>query len=158
MLRKIRITRNSFLLLAAVVCPGCGDGKPGIVPVAGTVLYKGQPVEDASVTFLASGGRPATADTGEDGRFVLTTYGDEDGAVVGSHTVIITKWIQVEDDNLEGALSVRRVPHSVTGDVLTFANYLPERYASPTSSGLSVTVSNEENDFTFDLDDSNGKQ
>lgn len=64
---------------------------------SGVVLCEGQPVRGAQVYFApkADGksavvGKPAFSWTGEDGRFVLSTYGDGDGAVVGSHTVRVT--------------------------------------------------------------------
>ena len=35
-------------------------------------------------------GKPGFSWTAEDGRFMLSTYGDEDGAVVGTHVVRVT--------------------------------------------------------------------
>jgi hypothetical protein len=91
--------RKQFIfvaLLAAAV--GCGDGiemKP-VALASGKVLCQGQPVANASVLFnpvsqgkSALAGRQAYANTDANGEFVLSTYGNGDGAVVGKHKVIV---------------------------------------------------------------------
>jgi hypothetical protein len=75
-------------------CFGGGLEKFPVAPVKGRVLCDGQPVPHAYVHFepLQSGtsaivGKAAFGMADAQGNFVLSTYGDEDGAVVGKHRV-----------------------------------------------------------------------
>jgi hypothetical protein len=77
---------------ALLVGLGCGGaGRP--VKVEGLVTLDGQPVGGATVIFnpLARDGRQASGVTGEDGRFRLTTYRVDDGALPGEYKVTIQK-------------------------------------------------------------------
>lgn len=63
--------------------------------MSGVVLCEGQPVANVQVAMQpiatnpddAVVGKAAFSWTDESGRFVLSTYGDEDGAIVGRHRV-----------------------------------------------------------------------
>lgn len=78
---------------------GCGDSLKEFpcAEVSGVVLCEGQPVRGAQVYFSpkatgksAEVGKPGFSWTDEAGRFVLSTYGDGDGAVVGPHIIRVT--------------------------------------------------------------------
>ncbi|HKB01694.1 MAG TPA: hypothetical protein VKD90_05710 [Gemmataceae bacterium] len=80
------------IAVAAVLLPGCGGER--VAPVKGRVVFNGQPVKEAAITFSPVGdgnqletGKPATGFTEPDGTFVLSTFGTEDGALVGTHSV-----------------------------------------------------------------------
>jgi hypothetical protein len=105
---------------------GCGDNDgPAAVPVRGTVTYQGKPVTKGSVQFLPESGRGAFG-TIEDGKFVLSTYGNNDGAIPGKHRVAV---ISSEPD-------IKKRKDGDTGE-----KYLiPQRFASPDSSGVQVDV------------------
>ena len=82
---------------------GCGKHPYELAPVSGTVTIDGQPVTQANVMFapIAKGekdaaGKPAFGSLGPDGHFVLTTYDEADGAVIGEHWVTI---IHVAEQN-----------------------------------------------------------
>ena len=79
--------------LGLAVVVGCGDGGlPKRVPVEGSVLYKGKALEGATVVFQADGApRVASGITDAAGKFKLTTYEPNDGAVVGTHKITVTK-------------------------------------------------------------------
>jgi len=89
-------------LLLVVVVPGVSGCSEGIkefpcAEAAGIVLCEGKPVQGAQVYFSpkmtgesAEVGKPGFAITDEAGRFVLSTYDNQDGAVVGSHVVRVT--------------------------------------------------------------------
>jgi hypothetical protein len=89
------MTSRVFLIaiaFAAVLVPGCGG--PKMAPVKGRVVFNGQPVKEAAVTFSPTGagnqldaGKPGTGFTDEDGNFVLSTFKNYDGAIVGTHSV-----------------------------------------------------------------------
>ena len=83
--RKRLLTGTAFLLVALA---GCGDG-PTIVPVAGTLTYKGKPVTNASINFIPKEGRPSVGQTDEEGRFNLLYEPKHFGALVGTHKVSV---------------------------------------------------------------------
>jgi hypothetical protein len=86
---------SNFLALLGLCCVllGCSQSnRTKTYPVRGTVTYRGKPVSDASVEFLAPGAsRPATGVTDGNGRFRLTTFEPDDGAIVGAHVVTVIK-------------------------------------------------------------------
>jgi hypothetical protein len=77
----------SFWLCTAV---GCSDGRPKRVPVSGIVQINGKPVPAGFVRFVPEEGRPASGRIGSDGRFVLSTFGSEDGCSLGKHEVAVS--------------------------------------------------------------------
>ena len=79
-----------FLILALVGTPAGCDDDARVSRVQGVVTLDGEPVADATVTFMPSeGGRPAFGITGSDGSYELTTFNAGDGALLGSHAVAI---------------------------------------------------------------------
>jgi hypothetical protein len=86
--------------VVAVLLPGCGGER--VAPVKGRVMFNGEPVKEAALTFspTAAGNRleagtPATGFTEPDGTFVLSTFSKNDGALVGTHSVNVV----VDDTN-----------------------------------------------------------
>ena len=152
LLKERKLLRLAGVVLLAMTA-SCGPSRPAMAPVTGTVLYQGEPVEKASVTFLARSGRPGYGETDRKGRFSMLTFEPNDGAVLGEHVVTIAKWIRVDDGDFHGAQAIRRLPSTIhPGEVVTLANFLPERYADARRSALKVTVAaDNENDFTFEL-------
>ena len=96
----------SLINLCSVLCGmvivtaaiGCGESSDNhaLGKVSGKVTHNGQPVNGGVVqltpgpTTAAKGraGKPAAGNVGADGTFKLSTYGTNDGAVVGKHKVI----------------------------------------------------------------------
>jgi len=79
---------------ALVFAAGCDSGEFAVAPAGGTVMCEGAPVPHAMVFFepLSSGnsalvGKQGIGVADESGKFVISTYGDNDGAVVGKHRV-----------------------------------------------------------------------
>ncbi len=82
------------LLLTAFFFAGCGNSEFPVRKAGGTVVCGGTPVSKGSISFSPIGekdaslpGKPASATVGPDGKFVLSTYGRFDGAIVGKHSV-----------------------------------------------------------------------
>lgn len=96
----LTMTPTTFvlLLLAAVLCPGCGERRTA-APVSGTVTLNGTPQEGIFIYFkpdLPPGHDPmkglsqSYARTDTEGRFTMKFMDvdkDRDGAIVGTHTV-----------------------------------------------------------------------
>jgi hypothetical protein len=81
--------RFCFMLLGAVFafCNGCGPGTPKRVQVSGQVLIDGKPLPSGQIFFVPSGSRPSRAPIDSEGRFVLSSFGDKDGAAIGTHQI-----------------------------------------------------------------------
>ncbi len=75
-------------LVALVSTVGCGDGGIELHETSGVVKYKGQPVPDATVTFVSDTGPPAIGMTDAAGKFTLNTLGST-GAAAGTYGVSI---------------------------------------------------------------------
>jgi hypothetical protein len=145
--------RISVLLVLVVIC-GCGGGaaQQPTVQVTGEVSLDGAPVEGATVIFGAASGqeRGATGITDASGRFKLTTYNKDDGAIVGKYTVAISKTEttggMTPDEEHEAISAGKEVTPAVT------VNKLPEKYSDGTNSGLTADVTAAgPNDFKFEL-------
>ena len=89
-----------LLLLGLAALPGCGDsGEYAVVPVSGIVTCQGKPVANANVNFSPKAseersalnpGKLALGMTDAQGHFQLTTYENNDGAIIGTHTVTVS--------------------------------------------------------------------
>lgn len=133
-------------------CSGSTKARPKVVPVNGVVKFKGKPVVGADITFMAEGSpRFATAKTDAEGKYSLTTFDTNDGAVAGKHTVTIAMSTGVaggkKPEEMKPEDLIAMGPRNNVDAVL------PVKYASPKESGLVRTVvDGEQNTFSFDLD------
>jgi len=122
------------LVVAILSLLGCSGGR-GTASVTGTVLYKNQPVEGATVIFHPQGdtmtAKPAQGKSGSGGQFTLTTYfGPSDqpaGALPGDYKVTVSKI-----DEPQGAFDPHKDP--------PLKNQLPGKYMTPQQSPLKVTI------------------
>lgn len=128
--------------LALGMLAGCGSkgAEYTVAPARGKVVCQGQPVKGGHITFrpvqAAQGkagitGRPASAEVKEDGTFVLSTYGKEDGAVVGKHEITYLPAVT-------GAQSYQEKPR-------------PSPYAGMVPKPKEVEVKPGRNEFTIEL-------
>ena len=132
------MTRRWFpaaVALAAAALVGCSD-KRATAPVHGTVTYKGKPVPTGMVLFVPKEPGPtATGRIGPDGQYRLSTYGSDDGAVLGEHSVMIAALEDLGDKPPDAM----NLPKSL----------VPEKYGDYRKSGLSAEVKPDDN--TVDL-------
>ena len=126
--------------MAVVLACSAGCGRRGVDPTAkvtGTITVRGKPAKGLLVTFFPERGRPGTGVTDRDGRFSLSTFSKDDGAVVGPHVVIVDE-----------AYLDKPPPMTTT----RLPSRAPNKYRDRAASPLKVTVkAGEKNDFTFDL-------
>jgi hypothetical protein len=82
------------VLLVAI--SGCGGGSYDTAPVEGTVTFEGQPVPGGSISFIPIGGdgtragKPGSGTIQSDGTYKMSTYGTDDGAMIGRHNVLFS--------------------------------------------------------------------
>jgi hypothetical protein len=110
---------------------GCGDGHPTRVPVSGRVVIDGQPLSEGNIRFVPEHGRPSAGTIGADGRFTLTCYDGNDGALLGKHRVQVSA-----SRILDGAR------------VQWFA---PPYYADFRQSGIEVEITKPADDLVIEL-------
>jgi hypothetical protein len=141
--RAIRIARVSAsvaVLFSAMLIGGCGGGHQlSTAPVRGKVTFNNRPVASAQVIFTPERGRAATGQTGEDGSFVLSTYKNGDGAIIGHHRVTV----MALGPPAEGQTGPPGIP--VPGP-----STIPEAYSSTATSGLAFDV-RADGDNVFDI-------
>ncbi|MGN6136238.1 MAG: hypothetical protein ACTHOU_17265 [Aureliella sp.] len=145
----------SLFVLAVCGCESVPEGQLPVAPVEVTVNYKGQPVEEAVVTFASSEGKPpAFGRTDAQGIARMTTYKTEDGAVLGTHSVSVVK--QEFDGVIKEEASQDSEdynPSPGASPLPKVKDLLPKKYSLPTTSGLTVDVKSGENKVTLDLVD-----
>lgn len=139
------------LAIAVVVLSflGCGGGAPkgspreSVFPVSGKVMYNGQPVANADVTFSCDEKKiSAFGRTDEKGVFKLTTYAPNDGAVAGKHTIVVTKIETVTASNLASDNDAAYVPptNNESTDPKPPKNVIPAKYGDLKQTDLFATV------------------
>lgn len=82
-------SRCMFLLVLVVSATLAGCNSSNVVPVSGTLTYKGKPVTNAFIHFVPESGRPSLGETDSQGRFTLTYDPDTRGATLGKHRVFV---------------------------------------------------------------------
>jgi hypothetical protein len=130
------------LWLTATICfliSGCGSNRD-LAKVVGTITFDGKPLSGATVTFQpVSGQRVGMGKTNSDGRYALSTYGVDDGTVVGDHRVTVV--------NREAGSGGMPKPGTKPPKPL-----IAERYFDVATSGLTAKVENRrKNVIDFEL-------
>jgi hypothetical protein len=121
--------------LSVLLVSGCGGGKSWetVYAAKGTVTLKGKPVKDAEIAFFPTDPefpesvRP-WAKTNENGEFVVSTYGRDDGAPAGTYRATVVRHEIVVS---KGAMGTK-------------PNDLPKKYASKETTDWTVEIGTQE--------------
>ena len=101
------------LLCSAAIAAGCGSSNRPTFPVKGKVTYNGEPLTTGTVTFAPiGGGPPAYGEINKEGIYQLTTFEENDGAIPGTHRVMVSAL----KDNGPGVASSALIPDKYSGD------------------------------------------
>ncbi len=121
-------------LAATTLLSGCSGGN-STAPVSGEVTYKGQPLEQGTITLYPEKGRPVSGRI-EKGKIVdVTTITPNDGAAPGNYDVAI--------ESREKTSDMYAKPKS----------FIPARYGVAKQSGLKAEIKSGRNDLKFELKD-----
>jgi hypothetical protein len=101
------------------------------VAVSGVVLIDGQPLSRGNIKFVPAEGRPSAGAIGQDGKFTLTCYDGNDGAIPGTHRVQIASNRIISDSKIEW--------------------FAPQTYADFRTSGIEVQVDQPIEDLKIEL-------
>jgi hypothetical protein len=129
------------ILAVPVLLAGCSASNEfPTEEVRGKITYRNAPVTTGTVVFVPEGDKPAaTGEIKPDGTFELTTYEENDGAVIGKHTVMVTA---VED-------MAGKLPEDSSG---TPRVLVPFKYSNHSTSGLTAeVVEGQPNAISLDL-------
>ncbi len=161
---RATITYASLLLIVGFAAGCGGDGHPDVFPVSGTVLYNGDPVEGAKVSFMTEDApRAATAITHAERQFKLSTYSVHDGAFAGQHRISVSK--TKKNESAESGVSDKEMSDDPTAMTKMFEkmaeaeeepieHLLPQHYSAHSTSPLVETVTAEgPNEFVLQLSD-----
>lgn len=149
-----------LLCFALLIASGCGQGGPNInpQPVGGVVLFNGEPVEGATVSFTPdrtggdAEGVPAVGRTGADGTFRLRALHSgrpfTAGTAMGQYIVTVVKQDipAMSDPEL-----INNPPPVMPPAMLEPRDLLPAIYASTSKSPLRAEVRKGDNEFRFEL-------
>jgi hypothetical protein len=138
-----------MLLLLAGCCValstmvGCGRQGPEVVPVKGTITFGGGPWPKPGVLYFTAESpaaglpvRPATGKFDTEGNVTVTTFTEGDGLIPGKYKIGVECW------EVAPTMGQQTPPKS----------YVPIRYDSPTSSGLTLMVETGQRSVRLDLD------
>jgi hypothetical protein len=138
--RQTRRAALAAFALAALALVGCGGGGPQLGIVRGTVSYKGKPVPNGTVMFVPANGPSATGTINPDGTYTLTTYKAGDGAVLGTHKVVVAALADTR-----GRLPEDRDPLP--------PSIVPVKYTNIATTDLTRDVKEGDNQFDLPLED-----
>ncbi len=110
--------------LALLLVSGCGDSRPPLAPITGTVTIDGQPLEQGTITFLPDSGRSAHGRIEAGAIRDVTTWEGGDGVQLGPVQVVIQSI--TNPDTIEADVEHRWL--------------IPRRYGDPQRSGLTLTI------------------
>jgi hypothetical protein len=135
---------------AMITVCGCGKSGPAVAKVGGKVIYQGQPVARATVTFTPTspGAPPGIGATDDNGHYYLGTYSARDGAVIGGHKVSIVARAPYKGAVPQGAGAAYLEELQERGNPL-----IPQRYFHADTSGLIAEVKPGSNTMDFVLNE-----
>ena len=125
-----------ILLLLSV---GCG-GDSNIGQVEGVISLDGEPLKRALVCFYPTDGRASAGQTDEEGHYELQYIRNVKGAVVGSHKVTISTYIDRDDDPSTSEFGGKGREET-----------MPPKYLDRKKTELSATIKSGSNTVDFKL-------
>lgn len=133
---------GAAIVLLAAGCGGGGD-QLEIVPVQGTVTFKGEPVAGLLVNFEPTEGRPSRGMTDEQGHYEATIGPDRPGVLAGPCRV----WVALRPQTVAEEQEMLAGTHELSKKLAPMLT----KYARA-SSPLNLTISASESQVDLNLD------
>ena len=147
---------QSCVPLILIIVAGCSRDPriPELASALGVVTYQGEPLADATVTFVSTetekGYQPGIGSTNDRGEFRIRSY-EYDGAIVGSHKIVVFK---LDASTLVIDPKTQKPVPMMDKRWKKPKLFIPAKYTQPEMSGLTAKVeSGKKNQFTFELKD-----
>ncbi|MDR1477835.1 MAG: hypothetical protein LBJ00_02725 [Planctomycetaceae bacterium] len=129
-----------IFMLVFVCLIGCKKNDPrkiGLVPASGTITYNGSPLDGATIVFTPkdTSKQGAGALSSTNGKFVLTTISDNDGAFPVEYSVYVLKEEspQISDEELMEYARQGKTPPQPK-------NLLPVKYTNPDEPIINISI------------------
>jgi hypothetical protein len=169
-LRFVRaaVPPRAFALLAGpavLIIASCGSEEDVFgkrYPVSGTVTYNGKPLEKGGISFVPEDIKSNFGASGAivDGKYTLSTGGEQDGAPAGKYKVTVTSKedflskakAEFQKGSMEGVGS-KVPPSTVAKAESSVKSLIPAGYGDARTTNLSAEVKAESNTFNFELSD-----
>ena len=135
--------RLLYVLCLAASVSGCGDGRPSMVPVSGSITLNGEPLAGATIGFqpqdIEGFSRASNATSDGQGKFTVGTFGKDDGMPEGKYLVTVAKTEamgELPDGYNEEEPEANERP-------VKMQSVVPLMYSNPEESGLTVEVTSD---------------
>lgn len=156
--------KNAVLAMVCVMVfaiLGCNKGAKldDLNTVSGVITLDGAPLENASITLYptAPGARSAGCVSDANGKFKIQTLTSNDGVANGDYQVSVTKMIMENAYTDEESKIFSEAGGKSHKQVFpgrpepTPKNELPQKYAKPDTSGLTLTINGPSKDLKLEL-------
>jgi hypothetical protein len=143
---RVVLAFSAIACLGFAGCGGGGEENLPVFPVSGKIDFQGRPTPGAIVVLHPFEGPPEarrpSAVVKEDGSFQVGMYATDDGAPAGKYRVTVVWNVPMSG---RPAAEPSTDPDEMSDDDETdeVINQLPERYADPHLSGLTIEVKSE---------------
>lgn len=158
-MKKTAILAIACVMILATL--GCNKGSKldDLNSVSGVITLDGTPLEGASITLYptAPGARSAGCISSADGKFKFQTLTSNDGVANGEYQVSVTKMIMENAYTDEEAKIFSEAGGKSHKQVFpgrpepTPKNELPEKYAKPDTSGLTLSINGPTKELKLEL-------
>jgi hypothetical protein len=151
------IARSFLICLAFFLLAGCGGSTDVLVfPTSGIVNYEGKPMSGGGSISLvptsSQAGKAAGGIINPDGTFVMSTYGDGDGAMAGTFRVMIAQTTTAEPDFGGDSDAPGAAAKAEGTSTVDKADIIPLIYADPINSPITVTIeAKDKNELKIEL-------
>ncbi len=149
-MRHCQAFATSLFLVTRCLAPcllvtGCGSAGPSLGEVHGRVTIDGKAVNTGRIMFHPETGRSATGEIRSDGTYSLTTFKQDDGAMVGKHRITIKAVDVVPNARPVGSTDLDQKQGG------TVRWLVPERYSAVETSLLTAEVTAGVNTINFNI-------
>jgi hypothetical protein len=151
------IARSVLICLVTLLIAGCGGSTDVVVyPTSGVVNFEGKAMSGGgSISFVpttSQAGKAAGGIINADGTFVMSTYGDGDGAMAGTFRVMIVQTTTAEPDFGGDSDAPGAAAKAEGTSTVDKADVIPLIYADPVNSPVTVTIeAKDKNELTIEL-------